>query len=114
MHEASLARQLLKVTLEVADRRGARKVAAVRGWIAESEPLAAESIEAHFRACASGTLADGARLELRLEHVSARCRQCGDVFLPLGHLLLCPKCGSGEAELTGRTGLGIDELEIAD
>jgi Zn finger protein HypA/HybF involved in hydrogenase expression len=111
MHETTLAKRLLQATIAIArDRR----VVAVRGWIAESEPLDRASIEAHFSATAAGTVAEGARLELRLDHVAARCAECGAIYLPTGHLTLCTQCGCPDAELTGRTGAGIDALEVED
>jgi hydrogenase nickel incorporation protein HypA/HybF len=114
MHESMLARRLLEAALEIARERGARRVLSIHGWIADSEPLNRASIEAHFIANAGGTLADGAHLELELDHVGARCAECSATYLPTGHLTLCPRCGSPEAELTGRTGAGIKSIEIED
>jgi hydrogenase nickel incorporation protein HypA/HybF len=112
MHEAALARQLLSAVLSRAADAGAARVRAARGWIAETETLSAESLAFHFGALARGTAADGARLELRLLHVEARCRGCAAVYRPEHHVLLCPGCGSADGELLGRTGLGLDELEV--
>jgi hydrogenase nickel incorporation protein HypA/HybF len=109
MHESSLARRILEVALE---RAGARKVLAVRGWIAETETLSPESVEFHFSAHARGTRAEGARLELRLIHVEARCRACGTQYAPEHHVLLCPSCGSTDGEELGQTGLGIEALDV--
>lgn len=120
MHESSLARQLLEVVL---DRAGAadagargqakvQRIRAVRGWVAETETLSRESLGFHFAAHARGTVAEGAALELRLVHVEARCRACGQRYAPEHHLLLCPGCGSIEGELLGQTGLGIEALEV--
>lgn len=112
MHESSLARQILDVVLERAARASARKVRAVRGWIAETESLSPHSLAFHFAAHARGTPAEGARLELRLIHVEARCRACGTTYAPEHHLLLCPACGSTDGEELGETGLGIEALEV--
>jgi len=112
MHEAALARQLLAAVLERAAAAGVARVRVARGWIAETETLSAESLAFHFARHAHGTAADGARLELRLLHVEARCRACAVVYRPEHHVLLCPECGSADGELLGRTGLGLDELEV--
>lgn len=84
----------------------------VRGWVAETEALSAASLGLHFAAHAGGTAAQDARLELRLVHVEARCLACAHRYAPEHHLLLCPACGSSEGELLGRTGLGIESLEV--
>jgi hydrogenase nickel incorporation protein HypA/HybF len=114
MHESSLARRLLEVVLAHATTAGAVRVRAVRGWIAETEALSPDSLAFHFAAHARGTPADGARLELRLERVHARCRACGGTYAPEHHVLLCPTCGDTDGELLGRTGLGLETLEAVD
>lgn len=114
MHEAALARQIVAVVVERAARDGAACVRVVRGWVGETETLSADSLALHFAAAARGTAADGARLELVLEHVEARCRACDTVYAPEHHLLVCPSCGGADAELLGRVGLGIDAIEVAD
>jgi hydrogenase nickel incorporation protein HypA/HybF len=112
MHEASLARRLLAAVLERAAAAGAARVRTVTGWVAEVEALSPESLAFHFAAHAPGTAAEGARLELRLIRVEARCRGCGRTYAPDHHLMVCPGCGSTEGELLGRTGVGLDALEV--
>jgi hydrogenase nickel incorporation protein HypA/HybF len=112
MHETGLARQLLTAVLAHAAEVGATRVRSAHGWIAETETLSAESLAFHFAAHARGTLAEGARLELRLLHVEARCHACGRTYAPEHHLLLCVGCGSTDGELLGRTGLGLDTVEV--
>ena len=112
MHEASLARQILAVVVARATAAGATRVRVVRGWVRESEALSRASLDAHFAAHAGGTIAQDARLELAVERLEARCGACGGVYAPEHHVLLCPACGSGEATLLGRTGLGVDALEV--
>lgn len=112
MHESSLAQRILEVVVQHATREGARRVRVVRGWVAETEALTPESLAFHFEARARGTLAEGARLDLRVLHVEARCRACGRTYAPDHHVLLCPACGDTDGELLGETGLGIDALEV--
>ncbi len=113
MHESSLARQLLEVVLDRAAREGASRVLRVRGWVAETEALSRESLAMHFAARARGTPAEAAELELAVIHVEARCRGCGERYAPDHHVLVCPRCGATDAELSGPTGLGLTALEVA-
>ncbi|PTL82468.1 hydrogenase maturation nickel metallochaperone HypA [Vitiosangium sp. GDMCC 1.1324] len=112
MHESTLARQVLDTVLQRSVSEGASRVRVVRGWVAETESLSAESLSFHFTAHARGTSAEGARLLLELIHVEARCRACGRTYAPEHHLLLCPGCGSTDGEQLGRTGLAITSIEV--
>lgn len=112
MHESSLAKQILTAVLQSAEADGATRIHAVRGWVAETETLSQQSLGFHFAAHARGTAAEGARLDLRLIHVEARCGACAATYAPEHHMLLCPACGSTDGEFLGPTGLGIDSLEV--
>lgn len=112
MHESSLAKQLLDAVLQRANGADALRVRAVHGFIAETEALSTRSLAFHFAAHARGTPAQGAELAMRLIHVEALCRACDTRYAPEHHILLCPTCGSTEGELLGKTGVGIDFLEV--
>jgi hydrogenase nickel incorporation protein HypA/HybF len=112
VHESALARRILDAALAHAERAGAVRVRVVRGWVSETEALSQASLALHFAAHARGTPADGAHLELRLSRVEARCRSCGRVWAPDHHVVLCPSCGGVEADLLGRTGFGVDAIEV--
>lgn len=123
MHESSLARKILELSLaeaararggEAAGRPGGVTVRVVRGRVAETESLSRESLELHFHAHAAGTPAAHARLEIELVHVEARCRACGATYLPEHHVLLCTGCGSTDGEELGATGLWIESIDVTD
>ncbi len=109
MHESSLARQLLDAALERA-REG--RIVAVHGWIADAEALSPESLAFHFAAHARNTRAQAARLDVQIERLRARCRQCGEHYAPDHHLTLCPRCGGTDAQLLGRSGIGIEAIDV--
>ena len=111
MHESSLSRLLLQTVLERAATQRAQRVTVVHGWVAEEQALSPESLRAHFDAAAEGTIAHGAELDLRITRVSARCGACGLVYLP-ERVTVCPRCSSTWASLTGRTGIGIESIEV--
>jgi hydrogenase nickel incorporation protein HypA/HybF len=112
MHESSLARQMVELALARAAADGARAVRRVDAWIAETETLSPESLRLHFARHAQGTAAAQAALTLRLVHVGARCNACAEEYAPEHHLLLCPRCGHAGGTLLGRTGVGIEALEV--
>jgi hydrogenase nickel incorporation protein HypA/HybF len=113
MHESSLGKDLLQAVLAQVERDGCQKVLAVRGSVAETEVLSAEAVGFHFGAFAVGTPAEGAKLELETIHVRAKCKGCGEVYLPDHHVTLCPKCSGTEADLLEECGVRITELEVS-
>lgn len=112
MHESSLAREVLAIVLSKTEE-GSR-VRAIQGRLAETESLSREALEFHFNALARGTVAEGARLEITLVHARARCRACGETWLPEHHVMLCPRCASTECEELDPTGLWIERIEVSD
>jgi hydrogenase nickel incorporation protein HypA/HybF len=110
MHESSLARGILEAVLLRVP--AGERVVAVRGWVAETEALDPMALQLNFAGAAQGTAAEGAALRLQVTHVAARCRDCGHTYLPEHHLTLCPACGSPDGDVLGRTGLGIDEVDL--
>ena len=112
MHESSLAKQILTLSLAAAARGGGGAVRVVRGRVAQTEALSRASLELHFRAHARGTPAAAAELRVELEHVAARCRACGARYLPEHHVLLCTRCGSTDGEELAPTGLWIESIDL--
>lgn len=112
MHESSLAKQMVEMALARASENGAQVVRRVDGWVAETEKLSPESLRMHFQRHAEGTAAAEAALNLRLVHVGVKCDGCGEEYPPEHHLLVCPHCGHVGGKLLGRTGLGIEALEV--
>ena len=88
------------------------RIVAVRGWIAEEEEVSGDRLRRHFDAIARGTCAEGARLDLSLQTVGARCLNCGEIYLPDHHVLICPACGSCEGVHEGEIGLGVVAIEV--
>jgi hydrogenase nickel incorporation protein HypA/HybF len=111
MHESSLARKLLAAALDAASRERAIRIERIRGWVAETESLSAERVTFHLAALAVGTVAEGARFELDIRRVEARCHACEATYQPEHHLLLCPVCGHAGADLLGETGVGVDAID---
>ena len=112
MHESSLGRDLARAVLARLPEGEPVRVLRVRGRVSETEALSPLALEFHFRAAAAGTPLEFAQLHLQIEHVSARCLDCGAVYLPEHHLTLCTACGSSNGVIEGETGLWIDEMDV--
>jgi hydrogenase nickel incorporation protein HypA/HybF len=114
VHESSLARRLVELAVERAREHGARAIRRVDAWVAETEALSKESLRLHFARFARGTTAEAATLDLRVAHVEAKCDACASSYAPDHHVLVCPTCGHVGGQLLGRTGVGIEALEVEE
>lgn len=64
MHEASLMADLMRRIDEIVEAEGARKVIRVSVWLGALSHLSAAHFAEHFALAASGTAAEGARLDI--------------------------------------------------
>lgn len=109
MHETRLAREVLDAVLA---RAGNHRVVAVRARLADPERLAPESLAFHFAAHARGTAAEGARLEVELTRIGARCNACYGSFETDEHVPVCPRCSSFDCQWLAPAGLHIDAMDV--
>ncbi|MCB9832090.1 MAG: hydrogenase maturation nickel metallochaperone HypA [Planctomycetes bacterium] len=63
MHELSLMKSLMRKVDEVADREGAGRVLGVKVWLGALSHFSPSHFEEHFVQAATGTRAEGARLD---------------------------------------------------
>jgi len=113
MHEAGLARSILRTALGSLPRpnAGISKIVVVAGALSAVER---ESLEMYFHELSRNTAADGAALEIRFERAKLVCRACGnemdfDAKQPV--IPICEKCG-GHNHLTANSGVYVDSMEI--
>jgi hydrogenase nickel incorporation protein HypA/HybF len=64
MHEASLMVSLMHRIDEIAKCEGARRIVSVSVWIGALSHMSAEHFAEHFERAATGTIAEGARLDV--------------------------------------------------
>ena len=64
MHEASLMKGLMRRIDALAGAENARRVSAVSVWLGALSHMSAEHFREHFDEAASGSIAEGARLDI--------------------------------------------------
>ena len=111
VHELSLMTQLLHVAASTAE--GA-PVCALRVRVGPLSGVVIDSLRFAFEALASGTPAEGARLDIEESAPSFHCPRCHSTYeAPLGSYQ-CPACGSAEGELTGGNEFELLSIEVPD
>jgi len=110
MHELGLCEDIVAA---VEKRATGRTVARVRVRVGGLHHVHPEAFEQSFAVAAAGGVAEGARAELVLLPVRARCRACGVDAEADELIVVCPACGSFDVELTGGDELLLELLEYA-
>lgn len=108
-HEIGIAQDLLNVILVEASKQGIKSVSKAKIKIGEFYLPHPEQLEYSFRIASKGTLAEGAKLEIEITPLRARCSSClKDFDSPA---LSCPSCGSKSIEITSGQELLVENIE---
>lgn len=117
MHELSVVADLFTIIEEQAHQSGAKRVTKVRVLIGELSGVVPELFRTAFHSYKKGTIADKARLEIKVTRIKFKCHGCGkeiktkDISSP-DFSYACPFCGSKEVELISGRDLYLEKLEI--
>jgi hydrogenase nickel incorporation protein HypA/HybF len=113
MHELSMMRQLVAQVAEHAERLGARQVVAVNLAVGEHAGFADDALRFAFEALTPGTVAEGARLNVRRPPARFLCPRCRADYHPGGADFRCPRCGTVGRDSGEGSELLIESLEVA-
>lgn len=112
MHEMALAEGILQIVENTARANAAARVRTVLLEIGVLSQVEESALRFCLDAVTRGTLADGARIEVRATPGRAWCLPCGgDVALArLGDA--CPQCGSYQLQVTQGEAMKVKEIEV--
>jgi hydrogenase nickel incorporation protein HypA/HybF len=112
MHEISLCESVVQMIEEQAEIQGYRRVRTVRLEIGRLAGVEIEAMRFGFSAVASGTIADGAGLDIVEIPGTAHCPHCRCDVGVEQRFDVCPRCGRGPLALTGGDRMRVLELEV--
>ncbi|RDI61592.1 hydrogenase maturation nickel metallochaperone HypA/HybF [Nocardia pseudobrasiliensis] len=110
MHEMAITRSVIDAVCEHAAGRRVHVVSLEIGVLCAVVP---EAMSFCFELAAEGTVAEGAKLEIRIAGGVAYCRGCGSEFDVHDPILLC-RCGSADVELRSGRQLLIRSMEVSE
>jgi hydrogenase nickel incorporation protein HypA/HybF len=114
MHELPVTRSILGIVLRHAETQGVLRVRAINLAIGALSDLEAEWLQSYFDALSRGTVAEGAELRVHRSPLTFRCEPCSSEYTATREELdtvVCPQCGSHDAELLGGTGYTVESME---
>jgi len=104
MHEMSIATALVKQVLDLAKENALVRIERVELEVGALQLVVPEALDMAFKAASHDTPASGAVLHQEVIPVRARCRACGQDYVPdMDTSYQCDRCGVAEPEiLAGR------------
>jgi hydrogenase nickel incorporation protein HypA/HybF len=115
VHELSIALGVVETASEEAARLGATRVNAVFLRLGPLAGVVEDALRFSFEVAVRGTPIDGARLEIELVPLVARCPSCdAPCTLPSIQRFACPVCGAPTPELISGRECQLVALEIED
>ncbi len=112
MHEFSVMSYLLETVQEQAREHEARKVLAINLVIGERAGIVDDSLSFYFGMMAPGTIAEGARLNVRRTPMRFYCDRCAAGYSPVGADFDCPACKTTGRVTDDGSALLIESIEI--
>jgi hydrogenase nickel incorporation protein HypA/HybF len=112
MHEFSIVTHLLEVIETQAYQLEAQQVLTINLVVGERAGIVEESLHFYFEMLASGTVAEGAKINLRRTSMRFYCQQCEAEYTPPPGDFHCPNCQQVGQVVDDATDLLIESLEI--
>ena len=111
MHELRIAEDLLAIVREVAAEKGLKKVTKVNVSLGKLVQIVPGLLETAFKEAASGSVAEGASINIETVPVRLECRICGTEFMPDGNSFECPECRLSDIDIKNGNELFINSIE---
>ncbi len=121
MHEVSIAGAIIDAVIDAAGKNRAKKVNEVFIEIGELTALNVEQLRFIFETITKGTVAEGARFDIKVVKPTVICGKCSyngtlelfeklHFFLPV---IRCPECGDTYVEITAGRECCVKKIKIA-
>lgn len=112
MHEFSIMSYLLELVEDEARQCGASRVVAINMVMGERASVIDDSLLFHFDLLTPGTVAEGARLNVRHTRMRFHCAACGEAYTPAVGTFECPTCGKVGSVTSDGSELLVESIEI--
>lgn len=114
MDEREIASSVLSVVDQAAYQRSASRIAVVHLAIGGRRVFDPERLQTVFAQAARGTVAEGAKLSVKVLPVRHRCMNCGLTFDAGPTDTSCPNCIHPHTEMIGGEELRLVDMELAE
>lgn len=108
----SLAENVLQIIEDSARTQKFQRVRAVVLEIGALSSVEPDAMRFCFDALTSGSIAEGARLEIIEMPGAAHCSECGKTVVVREQYGLCPECGSARLQIVAGDRMRVKELKV--
>ncbi len=112
MHELSVCLALMEQVRKIAREHKARAVERIVLRIGPLSGIEAPLLRNAFPIAASGTLADGAELQINHSDIVVRCTQCETESAVSPNKLICAACGDFRTRLVRGDEMILEQVEL--
>jgi len=115
MHELPFTKSIFRTVSAKAEQVGAKGVSIVALEVGVLRDYIPEIVQKYWDYVARGSIAEGAKIEIKLIPATVKCSGCGEVFeIDIKNLTSskCPKCGYEKGQLVTGRELKIIGIEI--
>ena len=112
MHELALTESIVEIVSEAAQKQGASKVTRVFVDVGALSHVEPDALQFCWSASATGTLAEGAILEIARVPGAGWCADCKRTVRLAERFSPCPACGGYSVQMTAGDELKVREMEI--
>jgi hydrogenase nickel incorporation protein HypA/HybF len=115
MHELAVTKSILRLVLNTAQQKKAKRIQAIYLTVGEMRNLEQDWIQRYFDYISKDTIAEGAHIVVTKVPVVFGCRLCGKEFTANLHedkKLLCSYCGGFEYSLLSGRELLVEKMEV--
>jgi len=112
MHELAITEEILRITVEHAEKAQAQRVTDIHLVIGDLSSVIDDSVQFYFDFSSPGTVAEGAELHFRRVPTRLHCRQCEEEFEPDGRDWHCPNCQALGGDVVQGREFYLESIEV--
>jgi len=112
MHEMSIAQSIFTIVADEIAKYDVSKVTAINIMVGEMSAVVPSSLSFCFDILTQGSPLEGARLNIEVVPIKAKCNDCGTEFEVQEYRFVCPRCESHSVEMLSGRELTVQDIEV--
>lgn len=112
MHELAVTQSILNIALENAKKADAKQITQINLLIGQMASLVDDSIQFYWDILSEGTIAVGAKLNIKRQPTEMHCFDCGLFFSPNSAYFDCPECKSIHVQVTQGDEMYVESIDV--